>query len=408
MSWIDIQPYLIALGLGLLIGLQRESQQEHTAGIRTITLITLLGAASAALGNWTIAAGALAVTALMVASSFNPERKDGAGYTTEVASLLAYAIGALLVKEQTLIACLLAGATMVLLQFKSRLHGISKRLNEADLRAIGQLTLIGLIILPLLPDQTYGPYNVINPFKIWLMVVLIVGLSLLAYFIGKFIDQRKGVLAAGVLGGLISSTATTVSMSTRAKANANTSALLISVVLMIASTIVFARVLFEISLVALSRFHELAYPLIAMMGWMVLVTLVFFWKARQSDTPERADDGPPSDFKAAVVFGLLYALVRIGVAAANDHFGDQGVYIVAFISGLTDMDAITLSSAQMVASDTISADVGWRSILIGGMANLLFKGGIAATLGPRRLIKPIAIAFLISILGGLAILLFWP
>lgn len=405
---MEIQPYLIALGLGLLIGLQRESQQQHSAGIRTITLITLLGAACATIDNWTIAAGALAVTSLMVASTFSPQRKDGAGFTTEIASLLAYVIGALLVKEQTLIACLLAGATMVLLQFKSRLHGISTRLNDADLRAIGQLTLISLIILPLLPDQAYGPYNVINPFRIWLMVVLIVGLSLLAYFIGKFIDQRKGVVAAGVLGGLISSTATTVSLSTRAKSHTNTSALMISVVLMIASTIVFARVLFEIALVALPRFHDIAYPLIAMMGWMVLVTLVMFWKVRRSESPERSDDGPPSDFKAAVVFGLLYALVRIGVAAANDHFGDQGVYIVAFISGLTDMDAITLSSAQMVASDTISAEVGWRSILIGGMANLVFKGGIVATLGPRRLLKPLAIAFLVSILGGLAILFFWP
>ncbi|MBK1856119.1 MgtC/SapB family protein [Verrucomicrobiaceae bacterium 5K15] len=406
-AWTELQPYLLALALGLLLGLQREAIKGHIAGIRTFPLITLLGAASAALGSWSMAIALGAVAAMLVASSVHPEREDGPGFTTEIACLLAFIIGATLKVGQEPIAILLTGCCMLLLQAKRPLHRFSKNLSMADLQAIAKLTLLSLVILPLLPNESYGPYAAINPFKIWMMVVLIVGLSLLAYFVSKFMGAKKGTLAAGLLGGLISSTATTVSFSRRAKSEEGIPAGLVTCVIMIASTIVFARVLFEIGLVASSHWQKLVYPIIAMMLWMALVSAAVFWRTRKQRQPE-SQHKPPSDLPAAVVFGLLYAVVLIGVAAANDHLGNQGVYIVAAISGLTDMDAITLSSAQLVAEGKLDAATGWRSILIGGMANLVFKAGIAILLGPKQLIQPLCTAFGVSLVGGIVIVAAWP
>ncbi|BDS08743.1 hypothetical protein NT6N_37830 [Oceaniferula spumae] len=407
MSWSQLQPYFLALGLGLLLGLQREAIKGHRAGIRTFPLITLLGAASAALGGWQMAAALLATAGMLITSAMHPDRKDGAGFTTEIACLLAFVIGAMLNAGHDGVAILLTGCCMLLLQAKKPLHNFSERLSAEDLKAIAKLTLLALVILPLLPNESYGPYSAINPFKIWMMVVLIVGLSLMAYFVSKFIGAEKGTIAAGVLGGLISSTATTVSFSRRAKSEKNMPAGLVATVLMIASTIVFARVLFEIAVVSLDQWFELAYPLLAMMGWMAVISVILFIRTR-NEKRTKSEHKPPSDLPAAVIFGLLYAVVLLGVAAANDHLGLQGVYMVAAVSGLTDMDAITLSSAQLVADDKIAVGTAWRSILIGGMANLVFKAAIAIILGPRSLIKPLCIAFSASLLGGIGILLLWP
>lgn len=405
--WQETQPYFLAMALGLLIGLQREAAKAHSAGIRTFTIITLLGAASATLGTWQTCVAFLAVAAILVVGIVQPDRRESTGLTTEMACLLSFLIGALLVSHELMISLLLTGSCLVLLQTKKPLHRFSNKLNPKDLHAITRLSLLALIILPLLPNESIGPYHAINPFKIWLMVVLIVGISLVAYFASKFFGDRKGAITAGVLGGLISSTATTVSFSRNAKSNKQLSTKVVVLVLMIASTIVFGRVLFEIALVALSHWTKLAMPLLLMMGWM---TVISWWLLRgvKEDTPHEERHNPPSDLKVAVIFGLLYAAVLYGLAVAHDLYGSSGVYVVAAVSGLTDMDAITLSSAQMVASGTISASTGWRSILIGGMANLVFKAGIAAVLGPKNLLKPLTLAFAASIAGGLAILLLWP
>lgn len=405
--WQETKPYFLALALGLLIGLQREAAKSHSAGIRTFTLITLLGAAAATLGIWQTCAAFIAVAAILVVGILQPERRDSTGLTTEIACLLSFMIGALLVSQKLIVALLLAGSCLVLLQTKKPLHSFSSKLNKDDLYAIARLSLLALIILPLLPNESIGPYHAVNPFKIWLMVVLIVGISLAAYFASKFFGDRKGAITAGILGGLISSTATTVSFSRQAKESHTHSKKIIVLVLMIASTIVFGRVLFEIALVAISHWTQLALPLIIMMAWMGTISL-FLLRGIDADTPHEQRSTPPSDLKVAVIFGLLYAAVLYALAAAHDHFGSSGVYVVAAISGLTDMDAITLSSAQMVASGTIDASTGWRSILIGGMANLIFKAGIAAALGPRTLLKPLSLAFAASIAGGALILFLWP
>lgn len=404
----------IALGLGLLVGFQREWKQDDVAGIRTFALITVLGALSAKLaetytpyGAWILAAGLIALTGMLVLANVAKFRKghDDPGLTTEAAVLLMYLVGAAVVAGHTGAAVLVGGITAVLLQWKRPLHQFARGMDEAELRAIVRLVLIGLVILPILPNETYGPYDVLNPFRIWLMVVLIVGISLTAYIVSKLVGSHIGTLAAGVFGGLISSTATTVGYSRLARHSTGGMATP-AVVIVIASTIVFARVVFEIALVAPTILRETAPPLLTMMGCMALLSLGGYFIARKR-LHEPEEQKPPSDIRAAIIFALLYAVVIFAIAAAKEKYGDTGLYIVAALSGLTDMDAITLSTAQFVKENRIDADLGWRLILIGGMANLVFKSGVILAMGGRRLLMWLLPPFAAALLCGALILWLW-
>ncbi len=401
-----------ALGLGLLVGLEREWVKDQVAGIRTFALITLSGALAALVagtyGGWVIAAALLCLTMLILIGNI-PTLKNGRGdmgLTTEFAMLVMFLTGMLPMLGHAIAATVIAGVVMVLLQSKNTMHGIVRRIGEADLKAIARLVLIGLVILPVLPNQDYGYYGVLNPFKIWLMVVLIVGLSLAAYLVGKVIGPNRGLLVSGLLGGLISSTATTASLSRQSK-DAKASPPLLGLVIMIASTVVFGRVVVEILAVAPKAGQTMVYPFLAVMVWMAVVSVACWLLARkQMEKPPQNE--PPSEMKGAVMFGLLYALVLLGVAAAQHNFGQAGLFTVAAISGLTDMDAITLSTANLVNGNHLDAGTGWRIILTGGVANLVFKGIMVATIGSRALAMYVAGLFGISILGAGLIAWLWP
>ena len=410
MSLDILRELAIAIGLGLLVGLQREWADKKVAGIRTFPLITLLGALCGLLmqqtgAPWAVAAGLVAMAVLFWIGA-GAQAAQPSGVTTEVAGLVMFVVGALVVNGMAAIALVTTGVVSVLLHWKRPLHALVDRIGEDDLRAIVQLILIGMVILPILPDRAYGPYDVVNPFRIWLMVVLIVGISLAAYAAQRLLGARTGTLLAGVLGGLISSTATTVSYArlTRAGAIEPRAA---AIVVMTASTVVFGRVLFEVAVVAPSLLGAVAAPLGVMMGFMVAVSAGAFLISRSDIRPPDQHE-PPSDLRAAVVFGLLYAGVLLAVAAVKERFGDTALYAVAGLSGLTDMDAITLSTAQLMDRGTIEVATGWRLILVGAIANLVFKAGAVAVLGAPAMLRHIAALFGISAAGGLVLLAAWP
>jgi uncharacterized membrane protein (DUF4010 family) len=402
----------IAFGLGMLIGMERERSANAVAGVRTFTLITMLGVMAGALsaihGGWILPAAFLGVLALLITGNLILVKLDhgDAGMTTEVAALLMFTVGASLAAGLRLVAAILAGSVTLLLHWKIPLHRVVKKLGEADFKAIMRLVLIGLVILPALPDQNFGPYAVLNPFRIWLMVVLIVTISLASYVAWRLFGARKGILLSGVLGGLISSTAATVSYARRTRHSPDLTdgaALMI----IIASAVVFARVLIEILIVAPSALPSLGPPLATMLALMAAISYVGWRRRSQSATPP-GEPEPPSDIKAAIGFALLYAAVLFGVAVTREHFGTRALYGVAALSGLTDMDAITLSTAQLVNAGRIETATGWRLIAVGGMANLAFKAGAVALLGHRHLFRRVAQAFAIAIIGGVALILFWP
>lgn len=405
------QQLAVALGLGLLVGLQRERTDPAIAGIRTFALITVLGAVAAllakAFGGWVVALGLVAAAALVLSGNLVRMSKGEAdpGQTTEFAALVMYGVGALVVVAPIAVGVVLGGAVAVLLHLRDPLHQFVGRIGEKDIWAIMQFVLIALVILPLLPDRPFGPYDVLNPYQIWWMVVLIVGLSLAGYVAYKLFGANAGSALSGVLGGLISSTATTASYARRTKDTPDT-ARLAALVIMVASTVVFGRVLVEIAAVAPGHLRQMGPPIGAMLGVGIVVSLVawFFGRGKEGELPEAEN---PAELKAALLFGALYAGILLAVAFARQRFGAAGLYTVAVISGLTDVDAITLSTSRLVTGG-LDPGTGWRAILLAALSNLVFKGGIVAVLGSRGLFAWVALLFGLALAGGGLILWLWP
>lgn len=407
----------IALGVGMLVGLQRERSVSgaHIGGIRTFPLVTVLGTLCAMAGPelspWLVAAGFLGVVATAVLGNIvSLKRGDPEpGMTTEIAMMLMFVDGVMLALGMRELAVAVGVGAAVLLQLKARLHALVKTLGDADIRAVLQFALITFIVLPVLPDQTYGPFDVLNPHRIWLMVVLVVGISLCGYVALRLFGGRQGTALAGVLGGLISSTATTVSASRRVRASGEGAAALIPctvAVLMLATAVMYVRVVVLIAVATPSHAVSIATPFGVVGAGVVLLSLSSLIRVRNG-AGQAAEHENPAELKGALVFGALYAVVLLLVAAAKQWFGDAGLYAAAALSGLTDMDAITLSSARLAERGRLDPDVVWRALMLASMSNLVVKAALAWVLGGRRLGLRIAAWFLVIALGSCAMLVFW-
>jgi uncharacterized membrane protein (DUF4010 family) len=408
----DFQTLAISLGLGLLVGTQRERVNSSVAGVRTFALITLLGTLSGMLardfGPWVVAAGLLGVSAATVVGnvlSLKSGRADS-GITTEIAILLMYGIGAYLVTGNRSLAVVLGGSIAVLLYSKPVLHGAVQRLGETDMRVMMQFVLITLVILPVLPNQTYGPFDVVNPREVWTMVVLVVGISLLGYIALKLYGEHAGVLIAGLVGGLVSSTATTVSYARRA-GRENLQLAIPTIIVLLATSVVYARVLTEVAVVAPSIFSRVVTPIAIVLAVSAAISFLL-WSKLRKERIELATPENPTELRSAILFALIYAIVQVGVAAARHSLGDRGVYAAAAVSGLTDMDAITLSTSKLGAQGLLDVSVVWRSILCAAISNLFFKASVVAALGGAALGRRVALLFGIQVLVALILLFAWP
>jgi uncharacterized membrane protein (DUF4010 family) len=402
---------LLAFGLGLIIGLQREWSKNDIAGIRTFPLVVVFGTLTGILaertGGWTVAAALVAVAAMLVVGNLAGIRAGSTdpGLTTEAAVLVMFAVGVAVSYGLVAPAIVVTGGVAVLLQWKRELHDFVARIEEAELRAVSRLVVIGLVILPALPNRDFGPYGVLNPFEVWLMVVLIVGISLAAYVTYRLFGAKVGVMSTGLLGGLISSTATTLTYSQKAKQEGGYRGVA-SAVIVLASTSVFGRVLFEVAAVAPGVLPKVAAPLLAMTALMAFLAWLAL-KRQQREPPPLPDQDPPSTLGTAIVFGLLYAVVLLAVAAARQYLGQSGLYAVAAVSGLTDVDAITLSISRLIDSGSVDAETGWRLILVGALANLGFKGAIVLAIGGMELFRAVLPYFVAALTGGSLLLVFW-
>jgi uncharacterized membrane protein (DUF4010 family) len=261
-------------------------------------------------------------------------------------------------------------------------------------------------VLPVLPDKDYGPFRIFNPFETWLLVVLIVGISLAGYLAYKFAGANAGMLAGGILGGAISSTATTVAYARRVSAS-EAAVAVGAIVMLVATSVVYVRVLLEIWFMAPEFLPTAAPPILVMMA-LALVPSLLAWLRQRGAAHTLVEQEPPADMKAAIFFALLYLGVLYGLELAKQYLGSQGLFMVAALSGLTDMDAITLSTSRMVALGEVEAGAGWRLIVTAAMANLVFKLGMIGLLGSRRLLWTMAGLFSISLAGGAALIAFWP
>lgn len=404
--------FLTSLAIGLLIGLERERNPAAKAGLRTFALVAVLGTLSAMLASlsgspWILASALLTVGAMIISVYVHtPTENNDPGTTTVAALLLCFSLGALIWYGHAKLAVMLAIGTTTLLYFKPELRGLSQRLTRRDLVAVLQFSVLTFIVLPILPDHDYGPYNTFNPHQAWLMVVLISGISLTGYAALRIVGTRFGAPLLGIFGGLASSTATTMIYAKHGKNNLLMQNLAASVIV-IASMVVLIRLLIVTSVLAYGKLPALI-PLFVF-GFMAgLLVALYNWRKLNTTTelyiPETSN---PAEIHTALGFALLYVIVILITAWMADVAGSQGLYFVAFASGLTDVDAIVLSSLRLFNLGQLSEHQTIIAIAIGFLSNLAFKFGMVVFIGGKALAKHVAVGFAaisIGILLGLLLI----
>jgi uncharacterized membrane protein (DUF4010 family) len=390
-----------ALGLGLLLGLERERKRDAEllfGGVRTFALIALLGAVGAFMERelyqgWFVLVAFVAVGALVVVSYAMTAARGEVGITTEVTALLAFIVGALCGWNHIDVAAVATVVCLLLLTLKDYLHRLARRVELADVEATLTFAVISVIILPLLPNETFGPppLDVINPYKIWLMVVLIAGLNFLGYLLVKVLGNEHGLVVAGLLGGLVSSTAVTLSFSQRSRQEpAMSSAFVLAIV--VAWTIMFLRVVVIVGMVNFSLAGDLALTLGLMTAAGVLVSLELWRRSRIHGKGMVTAGTNPFELGEAIKFGLLFGVVTVAAKAAEVYLGETGLYIAGAVAGLTDVDAISLSMANLAAGEQESLKVAGRTILIAVVSNTLTKAGMAVFFGAPALRRTLLLA----------------
>lgn len=393
-----------ALSVGLLIGTERswssrESRDEELAGLRTFGLAGLFGGlavlAAGAFGDWAWIALCLALALLVVAGYLVESRYSADhGMTTEVALLLTFLLGSLAMTESRLLAAAVAIVVALLLSLKARLHGALNRLNENELSGALKLLFISVVLLPALPDQGYGPWQAFNPYTTWWMVVLIAGIGFAAYVAIRLLGTRHGLMVTALLGGIVSSTAMTITL---ARLDADRLRPALAAGLLATSALMFPRVLLEVGVINPALLPQLLAPMATAGAIYALGALFHYLRAAQQ--PESPAEPPlknPFELGPALRFAGLLVLILLLVEGAQHWLGDAGVYLVSLLSGLTDVDAITLSLSNSARAD-LSEAVAVRGIFLAALSNSLVKAGLVLFIGGPAL----AVRTLPFMLGGL-------
>jgi uncharacterized membrane protein (DUF4010 family) len=410
----------VALVIGLLIGLQREyafrEEKERTgellAGARTFPLISLLGAATALIAETAgspavLAAVAAGVALLLAAAHYQRARERETGLTTEIAALLSLAVGMLCAWDDIEVAAALGVGTAVLLALKVETHSLAASVTREDVFATLKFAVITVIVLPILPQTGYGPppWDVLVPYNIWLMVVLISGISFLGYVLIKTIGARRGVGLTGLLGGLASSTAVTLSLAQRSR-TAERLSRSFAMAVVLAWTLMFVRVLVEVAVVNRALLPVVAGPVVGIMGVGVIYAAYLY--VAEGDSAGEDVDLPQNPFHLlpAITFGVLYAAILVATSVAQTRFGDAGLYVSSFVSGLADVDAVTLSMARLSGpAEPVSPETAARAILLAAAANTLLKGAIVVATGSTAIRRPILVGMLLLVATAAGMLL---
>lgn len=401
-DFLNIEPwwrFAVALLNGALIGLEREFMQQRRdnpdfAGIRTFSLVSLLGAvtgflaAEFGIGLLLVALGGLIL--LGVSSYIGDFITTGqiGGITTEVSVLLAYVLGVLVMTDWAQVAVALAVIVSLLLALKDPLHGIARRMSTQDLRTTLEFALVAAVVLPILPNETIDPWGVVNPSQIWLLVVFVSGIGFGGYVLMKIVGTERGISITGVLGGIVSSTATTLSLSTQSKLNPALSRQFAQAIVL-ASTVMIPRVAIILIVVNAALLPIIALPFAAMLLTGIITVLFLRSGARHVDGADDVDVENPLKISTAVVFGLVFAVVLVIVTLAQEYLGNAGVYIAAMLTGLTGVDPITLSVGRLADQGALAATVAASAIVIATVMNTAAKVGIVMMVGSSELRRQI-------------------
>jgi len=388
--------FAIALAIGFMIGLQREyafreKKRNLLAGERTFALLGLVGALAAMIADefespFAFLGVFMLIGLLSAIAYFIDAWRGHVGLTTEVAILITVLIGVLCYWNYLTLAAALGITTTVLLSVKIETDRLVKALTREDIFAALQFAVISLVILPVLPKENNlpPPFDVLSPFRIWLMVVFISGINFAGYLAIKIAGPERGIGITGLLGGLVSSTGVTFGFSERSNREPFL-AKPFTLAIMIAWTVMFARVLIEVGVLN-PVLLSLVWPPIAAAGGVGLLYCIFLYFSQRTTEKDTQEFSNPFDLVSAIKFGLLYAVILVVARTAQLYFGDTGVYISSLLSGLADVDAITISLAQLSEEGTISTTVAAQSIVIATIANTIAKGAVVI-IGGAALLK---------------------
>lgn len=410
----------VAVAAGFLIGLEREQssptepegRQYFIGGARTHPLFALVGALAMLIGRQVgvvVPAVALGgVLAFLAVAYARDVRRGDFGLTSEAAFLTSFLLGALALSEgvieppakKSIVVSAGAVTATLLLSSKPILHAFVRKISKDDVFGTVKFLIVAVVVLPLLPDQTFGPLDVLNPRKIGLMAVLIAGVSFIGYVAIRLLGPSRGLGVTGAAGGLVSSTAVTLSMSARAREEP-TLAPSCAFAVVLASSIMFARVLAVVAVTNPALVRTLAVPMGAMGGAGLLGALVLYRRSQHGAKASAVQVTNPFELSSAIKFALLFAIVLLGSKALNQELGTGGSYLAGLLAGTTDVDAITLSMAQL-ARDRLDPTVAVTTIYLAALANTLVKGGMTIVLGGWRLGRLVAIAFGAMLAAGAA------
>jgi len=418
-----IRNFFIALMIGALVGVEREKRKavsgEHTfGGLRTFILFAEAGAISAWLslqlampwlfGLTVVLVSAVVTIGYVLESRANP---DSLGLTTEAAAIIVCLLGGAVMYGHAEVAVVLAIVTASVLAFKQPLHGLVEKLGMDDIYAALKLLIATFIVLPVLPDREVDPWGALNPYKLWLLVIIIASLSLVGYVAVRWLGRARGTLITGLTGGLASSTAVSVAFARESGNDPRpSSADSLAAGILVAWSVMFARIVFAVAIVNPGLVGQVGPSCAAMAGVAGLAAVFFVLRHARRDSGEAAaaSDVPltnPFSLLEAIRFGAIFAVVLLVAKLMHLQFEEKGLYLVAALAGLTDVDAITLSMAGY-AGQGGEASTAVVAILIAALANTVAKFGIVGMLGSaalsRRLL-PVTVALLI--VGAVAIAL---
>jgi uncharacterized membrane protein (DUF4010 family) len=390
-TWQQIQPFLVALAIGLLLGLERERSHSRKlpAGSRSFALLSLVGAVAASIGEWVVVVGLVGVGAIVALSYFRTSEEDP-GTTTAIAALVAYTLG-VLAYTRSAVAVALAVVVVSLLVSKARIHRFAREIvSGVELEDALKFLVVAFVILPLLPDRGLGPYGVLNPAKVWLLVVLLTGIGWVGYIGVRALGPERGLLVTGLAGGFVSASATTASMGRLGRTATSLRAPLASALL--ASLATFVQLLIVIGVVDVEVLRRLWPPVVA--GAVVLVGISAFvyrgaTRAHQNAAAagEKVESTPasrPFALRPALVLAAVLTFALLVGRWGADVLGAKGTVLAAFAAGLADAHAGSVAAASLAAKGDVTVDTALVSVAAALGSNLLVKIVLAFSAGGRR------------------------
>ncbi|MCR9939864.1 MgtC/SapB family protein [Vibrio owensii] len=399
----------VALLLGAIVGTQRgwvmrnSVEGSRVAGIRTFSLVGLLGGLVGILANlYTPLLLGFALIALVIlaciAFVIQQKKSEDISITGVVSLVITFVLGSLAVSGEAVLAAAAAVITAVVLDNKKELHQALQRLQEYELDAALRLLLISIVLLPLLPNQAYGPWKALNPYEIWWMVVLIASISFVGYFAIKIGGAKRGILFTSVFAGLSSSTALTLQFSHLSREQEGISPLLASGILLSCGTM-FPRLLIVLSVLN-PQLVSLLWPIVLVMMIALYLPAWWIWRRSEVEKIEQSNKQTnPLALQSALFFGVVLAIIMLLSHALSDWFGSAGILVLSAVSGITDVDAISLALGRQ-STQTLSVETAALGILIAASVNTVVKMGMVVAIGDKALWRRVAPVMVGCVLSG--------